>query len=60
MKHYSTLFYFVNSTQSNFEKDTMEMAYEPSDQAIKNILDFAQSYDAVETKSSGYVEMNLN
>lgn len=60
MKYYSTFFYFVNSIQSNFEKDTSTMGCEPSGQTIKNILDFAQSYDIVETKSTGYVEMILN
>lgn len=32
----------------------------PSEKSIKNILDFARSYDVVETKSTGCVEIILN
>ena len=60
MVNYSTLFYCVNKIQNNFEKETSKMDYGPSGQTIKNILDFARSYDTVETESTGYVEMNLN
>lgn len=60
MIDYSTLFYFVNNIQNKFEKETKKMDYEPSSRAIKNILDFAQSYDTVKTESTGYVEMILN
>jgi hypothetical protein len=34
--------------------------YSPSDQVLKNILDFSKSYETVKTESSGYVELNLN
>ena len=60
MIDYSTLFYFVNNIQNKFEKETRKMDCGPSGRTIKNILDFARSYDTVETKSAGYVEMNLN
>lgn len=72
MQHYSTLIYFVNYFQkdveasksdlseNNFEDELTKMDFEPSESSIKNILDFARSYDALETESTGYVEMNLN
>lgn len=61
MINYSTLFYCVNKIQNNPVKETSQkMDYGPSGQTIKNILDFARSYDTVETESTGYVEMILN
>ncbi len=60
MMNFSTLFYCVNNIQSKFEIEKLKMDYEPSGQTIRNILDFARSYDTIETKSTGYVEMNLN
>ncbi len=56
----STLIYFVNDIQRNFEKETKMMDFEPSEQAVNNILNFARSYDVLETKSTGDVEMILN
>jgi hypothetical protein len=41
-------------------KEDGEIIYSPSDELIKNILNFSKSYKTAETKSSGYVEMNLN
>lgn len=32
----------------------------PSAKTLKKIIDFAHSYDVLETKLTGYVEMNLN
>ena len=32
----------------------------PSPRSIQKILDFARSYDVVETKTTGHVEMNYN
>lgn len=60
MIDYSTLFFFVNNSQRNVEKETAVMDYEPSERSVQNILDFARSYEAVETESTGYVEMILN
>ncbi len=60
MIDYSTLFFFVNNSQRNVEKETAAMDYEPSERSVQNILDFARSYEAVETESTGYVEMILN
>ncbi|WP_347841512.1 hypothetical protein [uncultured Draconibacterium sp.] len=60
MMDYSTLIYFVNNIQSEFESETKPMDLEPSDQCVKNILDFARSYDVFETELTGHVEMNLN
>jgi len=69
MKKNSTLIYFVNNFQT--EKKTQnrvddvienwltEMEQEPSERSIENILNFARSYEVLET-DSGYVEMNLN
>lgn len=70
MQDYSTLFYFVNNSHLDLHsndslgskpEDTLaKMDFEPSERSIKNILDFARSYDVLETKTTGYVEMNLN
>ena len=71
MHEISTLIYCINTfsgkneTVSETESvkvfdipGTVKM--EPSEAAIKNILDFARSYDVLETESTGYVEMILN
>ncbi len=67
MQKISTLIYCVNrvNSQSLSEADenirteeTLKM--EPSEASIQNILNFARSYDVLETKQTGYVEMNLN
>lgn len=72
MQDYSTLIYFVNNFQkdveatklglggNSFEDSLTMMDFEPSSRSLKNILDFARSYDVLETESTGYVEMNLN
>lgn len=69
MKKHSTLIYLVNnfqleSTQRKvdvFSEDSLTtMEFEPSERSIKNILDFAQSYEVLETESTGQVEMILN
>lgn len=72
MQNYSTLIYFVNNFQNDvdvskldlvgngFENSRTKMDFEPSERTIKNILDFARSYEVLETDSTGYVEMNLN
>lgn len=67
----STLFYLVNNIENQkqslqsigeeLELDRLPvMESQPSERTIKNILDFARSYDVMETESTGYVEMNLN
>jgi hypothetical protein len=72
MQDYSTLIYFVNNFQKDvetsklgldgncFEDSLTTMDFEPSERSLKNILDFARSYDTLETESTGYIEMNLN
>ena len=70
MQDYSTLIYFVNNFQADLqsteavgskpEEIVTKMDFEPSERSIKNILDFARSYDVLETETTGYVEMNLN
>jgi hypothetical protein len=71
MHEISTLIYCINTvdcknetvseTESVKVLDTAEnVRMEPSEAAIKNILDFARSFDVIETKSTGYVEMILN
>ena len=71
MHDISTLIYRINtfksgvSSEANSESlrsiDTTETVnMEPSEASIKNILNFARSYDVIETKSAGYVEMILN
>lgn len=72
MQDYSTLIYFVNNFQKDVEATELDLAvntfknsltmmdFEPSNRSLKTILDFARSYDVLETESTGYVEMNLN
>ena len=70
----STLIYFVNSFQLDVESthfdsvrkidesflEEMEETPLPSEETIERILDFARSYEVLETEKAGYVEMNLN
>uniref|UniRef100_UPI003217ADC9 hypothetical protein n=1 Tax=uncultured Draconibacterium sp. TaxID=1573823 RepID=UPI003217ADC9 len=72
MQDYSTLIYFINDSQNesklidtkdvdtDVEGSSLVMDFEPSERSVKNILDFARSYDTLETESTGYVELNLN
>ncbi len=74
MRKDSTLIYFVNrfnsdsesylfDTDDQFERTLARMEIDenmPSDRTIKNILDFARSYEVIETEETGYVEMILN
>jgi len=73
MRNYSTLIYFVNSFQSksnqvnlveaginSFLATTPVADKTPSVRSIENILNFARSYEVLETENAGYVEMNLN
>ncbi len=72
MQKISTLMYCYNSFRSDCEQCETTIAenelnavetsigMEPSETSIKNILNFARSYDVLETESAGYVEMILN
>lgn len=70
MKKHSTLIYLVNKCQAQgltfnevenvIDKALTEVVFEPSEQSIKNILDFASSYKVVETQCMRHVEMILN
>lgn len=74
MMNSSTLIYFVKnflsdsdsyfqSMNSSSEKSLTEMDstdFMPSERSIQTILDFARSYDVVETETTGQIEMNYN
>ena len=70
MKKHSTLVYLVNNFQTEksttncvddvFGNQLTAMEFEPSESSIKNIMNFARSYEVLETESAGYAEMNLN
>ncbi len=70
MKKHSTLIYLVNNFQTeesttNGADDVIgnqltAMDFEPSERSIENIMNFARSYEVLETKSTGYAEMILN
>jgi len=73
MQNFSTLMYCIKTFESKCDHqieaaeaetdfDTMEANHlkGPSEASIKNILDYARSYDVIETESTGYVEMILN
>ncbi|MBN1819817.1 MAG: hypothetical protein JXR31_12880 [Prolixibacteraceae bacterium] len=34
--------------------------FAPQQSTIKNILDFARSYDTIKSETAGFIEMNLN
>ena len=49
--------------ENGFENSLTKMVsteIEPSEQSIENILNFALSYEVLETQNAGYVEMILN
>lgn len=71
MQKFSTLIYCINRIQSDvdcidcsaLENEvglfaTKEMG--PSEKSIRNIMNFARSYEVLETESAGFVEMILN
>lgn len=70
MKKHSTFIYLLNichakssafnKVENVIDKGLAEMDFEPSEQSIKNILDFACTYKVIETKSTGQIEMILN
>jgi len=71
MQKFSTLIYCINRIQSDVDFiDCSELEKEvdfletkkmgPSEESIKNIMNFARSYDVLETESAGFVEMILN
>lgn len=70
MRKFSTLIYFVNQIQNDTlttriergeDESSLTMGgFEPSERSVKNILDFARSYDVLESEETGYIEMNLN
>lgn len=71
MHDISTLIYCIKTCGGEFSSETESELFqsfdafetvkmEPSKASIDNILNFARSYDVVETKSTGYVEMILN
>lgn len=74
MKKNSTLIYFVNRFNCDSESSMLGSDIQvkgsltkmendkkmPSDRTVQNILNFARSYEVLETKEAGYVEMILN
>lgn len=74
MKKSSTFIYLVKNflAQSGADFDSMNRSTEknltgmdnagftPSKRSIQTILDFAHSYDVMETKTAGQIEMNYN
>lgn len=70
MRKISTLIYFVSKVQSSLNKGYRERwesshvgcegGFEPSERSVQRILDFARSYETIETQTAGYVELVLN
>ena len=73
MINHSTLVYLVNSFQSELKsvnlvetkvdgnpENTKEIEHSPPDRIVENILNFARSYEVLESEKVGHVEMNLN
>ncbi len=49
-----------NSKEIYSPEEDVSKTYSPRESLVKEILDFAKSYDTLETVSTGYVEINLN
>ena len=75
MSNFSTLTYLVNNFQADLNSTSKkvvcsfsgdlfteknEKSFEPSKRSIDNILNFARSYEVLETETAGHVEMILN
>lgn len=71
MHDISTLIYCINTfsgkqsvseTEPAHDFDTFESSadMEPSEASIQSILNFARSYEVIETENAGYIEMILN
>ena len=67
----STLIYFVKNFQTDsesFNEESLNASLTkmeksevgPSERTIDNIMNFARSYEVIETEEAGYVEMILN
>ena len=75
MRKISTLLYFVKNFQADFDNYENAVTGDffkqesingnineivPPERIVDHILDFARSYEVLETKTAGYAEMNLN
>ena len=70
MRKISTLTYIIKTYQNDLKKqellseeifsDFNDETYEPTPESIDLIMNFARSYDVMETKSTGNIELNLN
>ena len=70
MRKISTLTYIIKTYQQNEQKNEFlseeifssfnDDMYEPAPESIDAILNFACSYNVMETKSTGNIELNLN
>lgn len=49
-----------DETSDDYLTEMESTAYLPSARSIQRILDFASSYDVLDTELTGEVEMNLN
>ncbi|MDX9908760.1 MAG: hypothetical protein RBS23_04800 [Mariniphaga sp.] len=50
----------LGKTTGKISEEMKSAAFEPSAQTIRKILDFAQVYNVIETKTAGHAEMILN
>ena len=74
MKNYSTFIIFIRKTcfnqafnakcsivmSENEFKDLERQGTSPSADTIRKIMEFSNTYDVLDTKSAGQIEMNLN
>ncbi|MDX9880900.1 MAG: hypothetical protein RBS73_02465 [Prolixibacteraceae bacterium] len=70
MRKISTLNYIIRTYQNDRQKEEFlsdkifssfnDEMYEPAPESIEAILNFARSYDVMETRSAGKIEMNFN
>lgn len=70
MRKISTLTYIIKTYQNEIKKEEFlseeifnsfnDEIYEPAPESIDAIMNFARSYDVMETKSTGNIELSLN
>jgi hypothetical protein len=71
MKRWSTLIFIVKKftgeegkvsriNSRNFLTETDEAPFSPSARSIRRIMDFARSYEVMDSRSTGQIEMVIN
>jgi hypothetical protein len=54
------LFQFSDETSKNYQLNTDQFGFEPSQNSIQAILNFASQYEVLQSRKTGNIELNLN